>query len=565
MLFAFYKLYKEYKVFLSWRFKMIVVFIVFSTVFELFGLTSLMLIFKFLQGEQDISDETSSNVIFEYFGGANLETLIILTLIVFFGRSVFTYLTAYYSLHYKAELSMDVRNRLVSLYVNLGYNNIKLKGQEYYVNLIGEQVSRYSNGLVALFEFITFSTSFLFMIAAAFVVSGKLVSISLIALALIFLAYRRINRLVAAASRKLTIENQNVVQAINDLVKPAKLLTVMKSFDFVSKSASLHVRKYFELEKVIARGAALAKATREPAILLIVLFLICVDYYIMGGNFDNLIITFLLFYRAIGHAMSLQSVYQKKMSNLGAIELISNEIANKQGILKTSGTACETGKEIKSIKLIDYNIHSNGYPIISNVNVEIFFGKTYLIKGPSGIGKSSFVDAIIGVSPQHKGAFLIDSLETSIPLYKLINVAYIDQIPYIFNCSIIENVTMKLQSELGNAEIEKATGILYDLGLEALLSSLPHGVDTLVGTNGRSLSGGESQRITVARALYANARCLVFDEATAALDMKNTKGLIELLDKLKEGRMIFIIAHNEYFDKVADHKIMISKTSLNVI
>ncbi|MDA9369375.1 ABC transporter ATP-binding protein/permease [Amylibacter sp.] len=524
-----------------------------------------MLILKFLQGEQAVIDEPSSKEISEYFGVVNLEILIALTLLVFLGRSIFTYLTSYYSLSYKAELSMDVRNRLVSQYVNLGYNNIKLKGQEYYINLIGEQVSRYSSGLVALIEFITFSTSFLFMIAAAFVVSGKLVSISIIALVLIFLAYRRINRLVAAASRNLTIENQNVVQAINDLVKPAKLLTVMRSFDFVSKSASLSVRKYFELEKVIAKGAALARATREPAILLIILFLICFDYYIMGGNFDNLIVTFLLFYRALGHAMSLQSVYQKKMSNLGAIELIAHELANKQRMFKPSEIGQKTDKEIMSIKLVDYDIHSNNYSIISNVNVEIFFGKTYLIKGPSGIGKSSFVDALIGVCPQHNGAFLINSLETNVPLYKLTNVAYIDQTPYIFNCSIIENVTMKLKSELGYSEIEKATGILHDLGLGVLLSSLPNGADTLVGTNGRSLSGGESQRITVARALYANAHCLVFDEATAALDENNTKGLIELINNLKEGRTIFIIAHNEYFDDVADHKIMISKTSVDVI
>jgi ABC-type multidrug transport system fused ATPase/permease subunit len=123
-------------------------------------------------------------------------------------------------------------------------------------------------------------------------------------------------------------------------------------------------------------------------------------------------------------------------------------------------------------------------------------------------------------------------------------IAYIEQSTHLFSTTILENITCKEGKEMEN--IEKVLEICSKVGLLELLGTLPMGLLTLVGNNGKILSGGECQKIAVARALYKDAQIYIFDEPTAHLDVESAAGIIKIIKELKEkNKHVILISHKE--------------------
>ena len=173
------------------------------------------------------------------------------------------------------------------------------------------------------------------------------------------------------------------------------------------------------------------------------------------------------------------------------------------------------------------------------------------IKGESGSGKSTLIDIILGLIDPTEGIVFYnrDKVLNNMD-YIIKNVAYIPQESFLIDSTIEENIS--LESELSE---KKKISILKSLdksNLSNLIKKLPLGIKTLIGENGVKFSGGERQRLALARSFYHNRDILVLDEATSALDSETEDSILSEIKKLKSQKTVIIISHNEKFFHICD-------------
>ena len=177
-------------------------------------------------------------------------------------------------------------------------------------------------------------------------------------------------------------------------------------------------------------------------------------------------------------------------------------------------------------------------PVLHNVNFTFETGKSYAIVGASGSGKSTLLHLLMASRSDYSGSILYDDTElrhiSSESLYELISV--VQQNVFIFNASIRDNITMF--SDFPQQEVERAIELS---GLSALIAE--RGNDYLCGENGSGLSGGEKQRISIARSLLKKSQVLLVDEATAALDAQTAYQVSNAILDLKQLTRI-VITHS---------------------
>ena len=177
-------------------------------------------------------------------------------------------------------------------------------------------------------------------------------------------------------------------------------------------------------------------------------------------------------------------------------------------------------------------------PVLQNIDAAFASGKSYALVGASGSGKSTLLNLLMGASSDYTGDILYDGRElrtvSTASLYEL--VSQIQQNVFLFNSSIRSNITMF--REFPQEEVERAIELS---GLRPLLEQ--RGEDYHCGENGCGLSGGEKQRISIARCLLRHSPVLLMDEGTAALDAETARTVTESILEL-EGMTRILVTHN---------------------
>ena len=174
------------------------------------------------------------------------------------------------------------------------------------------------------------------------------------------------------------------------------------------------------------------------------------------------------------------------------------------------------------------------------------------IVGKTGSGKSTLLHIIAGIIMPDEGSVLVDG--KPLTAYKeadwFAQLSYISQHPYIFAGTIADNIAIGSKQMATREAIVRAA---EQAGLANLISALENGYDTYVGEGGRGLSGGEKQRLALARAFLKHPAIVLFDEPTTGLDLKTERILQASIDKLAETATIITVAHRLHTIKDADH------------
>jgi ATP-binding cassette subfamily C protein len=162
--------------------------------------------------------------------------------------------------------------------------------------------------------------------------------------------------------------------------------------------------------------------------------------------------------------------------------------------------------------------------------------------GPSGAGKTSLVDIILGLLNPTSGKVVVDGqdIKDNLDSWRQ-QIGYIPQFIYLSDDTIRRNVAFGIDDD--KIDDEKVWKALRYAQLEKFVRKLPDGLDTIVGEHGCRLSGGELQRVGIARALYHDPKVLVLDEATSHLDIKTERGIMNTIEALKGEKTLLIITH----------------------
>ncbi|MCR5847073.1 MAG: ABC transporter ATP-binding protein/permease [Lachnospiraceae bacterium] len=196
-------------------------------------------------------------------------------------------------------------------------------------------------------------------------------------------------------------------------------------------------------------------------------------------------------------------------------------------------------------------------PVLKNVSLKVKEGEMLGIVGHSGAGKTTLVNLISRLYDVNSGSIRIDGTDVKdLSLSDLRrNVALVSQDTYIFMGSVADNIAYG-NDNASRADIIRAAKLA---SAHDFISKLPDGYDTIVGASGKGLSGGEKQRISIARAILADPKILILDEATASVDTETEKAIQNSLRILVKGRTVLSIAHRLSTLREADRLIVIEK------
>jgi ATP-binding cassette subfamily C protein len=251
--------------------------------------------------------------------------------------------------------------------------------------------------------------------------------------------------------------------------------------------------------------------------------------------------------RLTASLLPLQGALLSIKQSIPATETTLNILAPENLIPKISpGTAQPTkvyeqkGLEVQ-FEEVSFS-YTNSEPTLEKVSFTINSGEQVAIIGPSGSGKSTTADLILGLLMPSSGEAMINSIEPSIFVRSNPGlVAYVPQEPAMVRGTILENIALGCEPD--SVDMGSVLEAVQAAHLKEVIEQLPEGLDTDIGKRKDALSGGQIQRIGLARALYSKPKLLILDEATSALDAQSEDSIRTALDTLKGSVTVILIAH----------------------
>ena len=220
-------------------------------------------------------------------------------------------------------------------------------------------------------------------------------------------------------------------------------------------------------------------------------------------------------------------------------------------------------KEIR-FENVSYKYSRESENILEKINVSFKKGQLIGVSGASGAGKTTFFDLLTGLIEPQSGQIYADDKNININYLSWHKkISYVEQSIFLMDSSIAENIAFGVEREF--IDLDRIKHICNELGLTEYIQQLPSGLESFVGERGVMMSGGQMQRIGIARALYNNSEILIFDEITSSLDKDNEKLIMEIIKKLKVNKTIFLISHNEKLFQDCDIVLNIKNRKVDII
>lgn len=285
------------------------------------------------------------------------------------------------------------------------------------------------------------------------------------------------------------------------------------------------------------------------------LLTVVLGYYIsikMALTFSELSIILFAMWKSMPALSSLMRVLSQLSETIPSFGRILDLQQKAEKSKMQSGQMIFGGLKQKiALKNFSFSYDANGKHVLNDVNFELPKGKMVALVGHSGSGKSTLVDIIMGFYSNYQGQFWVDSTpfaELDIYSYRK-KIGYVPQNSMLFNTSIYNNFIW-LHPELTEADIRWACEKAHAL---EFIESLDRGFETIVGERGVRLSGGQVQRLALARAIAHKPELLILDEATSALDSESETYIQKSIESLAHEMTILVIAHRLSTIKKADY------------
>ncbi|SDZ10663.1 ATP-binding cassette, subfamily C, CydD [Evansella caseinilytica] len=248
----------------------------------------------------------------------------------------------------------------------------------------------------------------------------------------------------------------------------------------------------------------------------------------------------------------LGSAFHTGRGSMGAAKKIIDELEEKEQPVRWGEQPLYNGKQPPAVTLKNVSFsYGEGEFSLKNIDADMPPGSDVAVVGPSGSGKTTLLHLLSGLVAPSAGAITVNG--RSLYDYKesdwLDRLIYISQDPYLFSGTVEENIAVGGNGIATREEIVKAA---EKAGIADMIDTLEGGYDTRIGEGGRGLSGGEKQRIALARAFLKQPSIIIFDEPTVGLDLKTEQILQTALAELRENSTVITVAHRLYTIRKAD-------------
>ena len=539
-----------------------------SIFFDLVGISMVLpLIIILVEDKADLIEKLPflENFILNYEKSEILIIAITAFLIFYLLKSLFLTFLTWYDKRFVNLSQVEFGEKLLLKYLSEDYLKfLKYNSSELIRNIIFESgmfVSNIVHNLINLFIEIILLIG-ISILLIYYEPIGSLLSISfifLITFLYIFFFKKKLNLL----GKKRQLLDATLIKNLN------QVFTLFKEVRLFDKSSYL-VKKYKEFSLQRAHisifeqlVSALPRVYFEFIGLLVLTIIIYLFVFIKQDI--NAIITVIGLYaaamfRVIPSANRIIGSINSLNHNLPAFEVIYNDL---KVIFKRSNDFDQNYKfekfinkniEIKSIKVKNLSFafkkDTENKKILDDINLTIKPGQITGLIGRTGSGKSTFANIISGLIENYEGEYLInENLNFNKKILQKIT-GHVSQHVNLIDDTIINNICFGVPKN--KIDFQKVNQLTQELNLEDLINSLPQKLESNIGEQGLKLSGGQRQKISLARTLYLDPKIIIFDESTSSLDMKSENDFMEILNKIKINKIILFITHNKLLEKNFD-------------
>jgi ATP-binding cassette, subfamily B, bacterial PglK len=327
------------------------------------------------------------------------------------------------------------------------------------------------------------------------------------------------------------------------------------------------VERFDEARRRLARARYLKSTAREvprivleTGLILFVLAFLGFSVLIEGGALEALPTLGLFGYAAIRVQPSINEVLfaLNSLKFVGpGIDAIHEDLqlAREHGLQVRSTEAWPLTRELR-LEQVAFRYPNTQVHALEGINLTIGAGESIGIIGPTGGGKSTLIDLILGLLEPTTGRVTVDGqdLQEDVPGWHR-SIGLVPQMIFLADDTLRRNIALGVPDEdIDEERIQEAVAMAQ---LTGFVASLPEGLDTEVGERGVRVSGGQRQRLAIARALYWKPSVLIFDEGTSALDNRTEAELLEAIERLRGERTIITVAHRLTTVEQANRVVMI--------
>jgi ABC-type multidrug transport system fused ATPase/permease subunit len=529
------------------------IMVLIMTVFQIVSIASFASFISMISDPGILDNENKLSEVYKLSGVTKDQFIFYVGILVIILISISSFLSISVNwLLYKFsnKIGMSLSTRLLNYYLSNNYLFHVKNSSSFLMKQVIIEIRRVGDGIIT--PLIQMLSNFLFIVFVVFALCFYKPMIILFGGSILLIVYLLIYTLTQS---KIKINGQNITDK-----SMLRSKITLNSFGGIRDIIHLDRQSYF-VNKFKLASDSFARSQALNSIFSIIPKYI-VEFIVLGGivlvlilfiqpgsdSFRELIPTVVVFGLLLMKLIpAFQAVFgnlAKIKANLPAFDSLEEDLLKMNESIIDSPFSSEIlyNKTIE-IKALHYKYPGHRSTVLNGINFMIKKNSTIGLVGYSGSGKSTFVDILVGFLTSEKGDILVDGKKLTPESHKSFKkfIGFVSQSIFLLDASIRQNIAFGVDAD--KIDEEKMNNSIKQASLEDLLKDLPNGIDTEVGERGIQLSGGQVQRIAIARALYTECELLIFDEATSSLDGITEKNILDSIAKLQGTKTIIMIAH----------------------
>ncbi len=526
-----------------------------SSITGIAGIASVIPFISVLSDPEKIFSNQTYRQIYDYLGFQDARSFVLLSggvlLFTLSIANIFSAGAAWYNIHTAKSISLNLSRGMFKTYLNKDYSFfLKRNSSDLVKNLFSEATLAVTRVIQPFIDMISKSLFIIFIMIFLAAITPSVVYISIgVLAALSLLLYMLIRKRLKSSGLRAVEANRERFFTAGETFGAIREIKLSGNENFfIDKFTQSELR--FEKEY-----AALTAMSRIPKFAIEVIAFggvlgAALSLYAAGGGISGTL-PFMALYAFAGYRMlpAVQQILGDLAGIRGSapsIEVLYRELHGYNNKITLTDNSRDLIPFSRSIRLegISFSYEGETRSALSDINIEIKLNETIGFVGPTGCGKTTLINIIAGLLRPERGRIITDGVDidsSNISAWRK-KIGCVPQQIFLLDDTVTRNIAFGINDsdiDIDRVMLAAKTANIHDL----IISRFSKGYETIVGERGARISGGERQRLAIARALYPDPELLIFDEATSALDSETESAVMDAIDALAGKKTIIIVAH----------------------
>jgi ATP-binding cassette, subfamily B, bacterial PglK len=529
---------------------------------EMISLGLLVPIIGLLNNETLTNNSLVSNIFanlssfLKKFNNNEISALIVFFFIIFILKTIFFTALIKLSSKFSSNISFSLSSKIFENYLYQKYYFYLNRGSSKLIQNINNEISNLINIYLASLLTLFNEVLLLVSISVVLIILSPVSFFSIIMLFFIFslIFIYLIKKFLKKWGFQRNYHQENSIKYLQEGMRGIKELRIYNLEKNFLDYFKFHTKKFLRIEENINFLSIIPKYYVE---LFGVISFVGVFSILFSNNYQYSQIILILGVFAASALKILPSINKiinsvvKIKYSYSSVDLIYKEINLKKYFYKNQINKNIIFKKNLTLKKVFFRHENKKSFLFRNIDLKIPLNKIIGVFGESGSGKTTLIDLMIGFLKPNRGVVYADGKNINKCLRSWQNnIGYVQQFSYFIEDSIKNNITLGAKNK--SIEINRINECLKIVGLDKIIGKLPKKIETHISELGNNFSGGQKQRLSIARALYVNPKILILDEATNSLDDISEDIIIKNIINSQKNRSIIIVTHKKKLKKYCD-------------